>query len=53
MEQPSQVILDAFGARYTHTDLNHGKFIDKASHDPGLKEVYRDDNTVIFEVVIP
>ncbi len=53
VEQPSQVILDAFGARYIHTDLNHGKFIDKASRDPGLKEVYRDNNAAIFEVVIP
>lgn len=53
VERPSQSILDAFGARYIHTDLNHGKFIKKASEDPGLKEVYRDDNAVIYEVVLP
>lgn len=53
VERPSQLILDAFGARYIHTDLNHGKFIDRASEDPGLKEVYRDDNAVIYEVVLP
>ena len=53
VEQPSRLILDTFGARYIHTDLHHGHFIDKASDDPGLKEVYRDDNAVVFEVVLP
>jgi hypothetical protein len=53
VKQPSQVILDSFGARYVHTDLKHSNFIDVASDDPGLKEVYRDDDAVIFEVVLP
>ena len=51
VENPSQVISATFGSRYIHTDLNHGNFLQVASEDPGLKEVYRDDQAVIFEVV--
>ncbi len=53
MEQPSQTILDVFGARHIHTDLNHGDFLDQAANDPGLREVYRDTDSVIFEVILP
>jgi hypothetical protein len=48
---PSQIIATTFGSRYIHTDLNHGDFLQVAAEDPGLKEVYRDDQAVIFEVV--
>jgi hypothetical protein len=34
-----------------HTDLNHRDFLQAAAEDPGLKEVYRDDQAVIFEVL--
>jgi hypothetical protein len=53
VEQPSQVILSRFGAHYIHTDLSHTEFIRQAAHDPGLKEVYRDNQAVIFEVIGP
>ena len=53
MARPSQTILDVFGARYIHTDLKHGDFLDQAANDPGLREVYRDTDSVIFEVVLP
>jgi hypothetical protein len=48
---PSQIIATTFGSRYIHTDLKHGDFLQVAAEDPGLKEVYRDDQAVIFEVV--
>ena len=49
--QPSQFIANQFHARYVHTDLKHGKFLSNAEQDPGLREVYRDDQNVVFEVV--
>jgi hypothetical protein len=48
---PSQVIATTFDSRYIHTDLNHEGFLQVAAEDPGLKEVYRDDQAVIFEVI--
>lgn len=50
VENPSKIIAGTFGAQYVHTDLNHGSFIRVAARDPGLKEVYRDDQAVIYEV---
>jgi hypothetical protein len=50
VENPSQIIATTFEARYIHTDLNHGNFLKVAAEDSGLKEVYRDDQAVIFEV---
>jgi hypothetical protein len=50
-EEPSQLIAETFDARYIHTDLNHTGFLRVAEQDPGLKEVYRDGQAVIFEVV--
>jgi len=51
VKQPSQFIANQFHARYVHSDLKHGNFIRRAEKDPGLREVYRDDQAVIFEVV--
>ena len=51
VKEPSQVIATTFHSRYVHTDLNHKDFLQVAAKDPGLKEVYRDDQAVIFEVV--
>ena len=48
---PSQVIATTFGSQYVHTDLNHRDFLDVAARDPGLEEVYRDDQAVIFKVI--
>lgn len=50
---PSQIIATTFGARYVHTDLDHQDFLDTAARDPGLREVYRDGQAVIFEVIAP
>ena len=51
VENPSRIIATTFDSRYIHTDLNHGDFLRVAAQDPGLKEVYRDDQAVIFEIV--
>jgi len=51
VEDPSQIIATTFGSHYVHTDLNHGDFLQVAAEDHGLKEVYRDDQAVIFEVL--
>jgi hypothetical protein len=51
VENPSQIIADTFASHYVHTDLNHGDFLRLAADDPGLTEVYRDDQAVVFEVV--
>ena len=51
VENPSHAIATTFGSDYVHTDLNHRDFLQVAAEDPGLKEVYRDDQAVIFEVV--
>jgi len=49
--QPSQFITNHFHSHYVHSDLKHGKFLRQAEKDPGLHEIYRDDQAVLFEVV--
>lgn len=51
VENPSHTIATTFGSRFVHTDLKHEDFLQIAAEDPGLKEVYRDDQAVLFEVV--
>jgi hypothetical protein len=48
---PSLLIAQKFGSAYVHTDLNHGAFLRVAGGDPGLVEVYRDDQSVLFKVI--
>jgi len=52
IDNPSQWIASKFGSRYVHTDLNHKAFLAVAGKDSSLKEVYRDNQAVIFEVVV-
>ncbi len=51
VKNPSEIIATTFDSRYIHTDLNHRDFLNVAADDPGLKEVYRDDQAVVFEVI--
>ncbi|MBK7453476.1 MAG: hypothetical protein IPJ46_07090 [Anaerolineales bacterium] len=53
VEGSSKIVASDFGAGYVHTDLNHEDFLDQAAQDSGYKEVYRDDQAVIFEVITP
>ena len=52
VKNPSQTILDRFGSRYILSDLQHPAFMQTAEKDPGLKEVYRDSQAVIYEIVL-
>jgi hypothetical protein len=51
VENPSQLIATTFEADYVHTDLKHTDFLRAARKDPGLQEVYRGEDAVIFEVL--
>jgi hypothetical protein len=53
VESMSEAIAKEFGSRFVVTDLDHGAFLAKAAADPGLKEVYRDNQAVVFEVAPP
>lgn len=48
--QPSAAIRERFGCSYVITDLDHQEFLAQASQDPGLEEVYRDNQAVVFRV---
>jgi hypothetical protein len=49
---PSQGIHDWFKSSYVVTDLLHNDFLRQASDDPGLREVYRDEDSVVFQIVL-
>jgi hypothetical protein len=51
IERPSRYISTTFESTYIHTDLHHTNFLRVAADDPGLKEVYRDHQAVIFQVI--
>lgn len=53
VDNPSKIISSRFGSQYIHSDLKHKNFIRVAEKDPGLTEVYRDDQAVIFAVTPP
>lgn len=48
--QPGAAIRDEFGAAYVFSDLKHDNFMDEATDDPLLQEVYRDEYAVIYRV---
>jgi hypothetical protein len=50
VELPSESIEQDFGARFILTDLNHQNFLEKAAEDPGMLEVYRDSQAVVFQI---
>lgn len=51
VSNPSGEISERFAARYILTDLQHKDFIDEAEDDPGLKQVYRDGQAIIYRVL--
>ena len=53
VNNPSKIIAGRFESQYIHTDLKHKYFIKVAQNDPGLIEVYRDDQAMIFKVISP
>jgi hypothetical protein len=38
-----------FGACYVVSDLNHNNFINRAKQDPKFNQVYKDDNSVVYQ----
>jgi hypothetical protein len=50
VDKPGEVIGDQFGAQYVFSDLGHEAFLRRAADDPLLREIYRDDQAVIFAV---
>lgn len=50
VELPSSEIVGRFGAKYVFSDLNHKAFIKAADADPGLEELYRDHEAVIYQI---
>jgi hypothetical protein len=50
VERPSQLIREQFGGEYVFSDLNHEAFLEVAAEDPGLAEVYRTEDAVVFAV---
>lgn len=53
VDNPSELIRSKFGARYVVSDLNHADFIERAENDPNMQEVYRDKQSILFEVLEP
>ncbi len=50
VERPSRIIHEQFGGQYVFSDLNHEAFLEVATEDPGLEEVYRTGDAVVFVV---
>ena len=49
----SYVVATTFEANYIVSDLYHRDFLDVAKGDPYLIEVYRDERSVVFKIVLP
>jgi len=52
VDNPSKIIANRFGSQYVHTDLKHELFIASVENDPGIQEVYRDEDSILYEVRI-
>jgi hypothetical protein len=51
VENPSMAIEERFGAQFVLTDLKHKRFLQQADDDPGLIEVFRDDQSIVYKVI--
>jgi hypothetical protein len=45
------LIYERFAAEYILTDLAHDDFINQAELDQSLKEVYQDEEAIIYRVI--
>lgn len=52
IENPSAMIAGNFGSDYVLSDLKHKNILKVAAKDPGLIEVFRSEDSVVFQVVI-
>jgi len=53
IDNPSALIAGNFGSQYVLSDLKHKNFLKVAADDPGLVEVYRSEDSVVFQVNAP
>jgi hypothetical protein len=53
VEHPSTTIQKEFGAEYIMSDLRHKAFLERAAEDPGMMEVYRDEDSVLYQTISP
>jgi hypothetical protein len=49
-DQLAEQIYRDFAAEYVLTDLDHRSFINQARETPGLVQVYRDEDAIVFRV---
>lgn len=49
----SYVVATTFNSRYIVSDVYHDDFLASAETDPYLVEVYRDERSVVYEIVMP
>ncbi len=50
VERPSSAIRDEFDSGFVFSDLAHDAFLRHAAADPGMVEVFRSKNAVVFRV---
>ena len=46
----SEAIVKHFGAHYVVSDLKHKAFLQRAESDGQMREVYRDSNSIVFQI---
>ena len=51
VERPSVLIRETFGAGYVVSDLHHDAFAQQAENDPHLQLMYRDETSLIWQVI--
>ena len=49
--QPADAIRQRFNAAFVVSDLRHTAFLQQARADPRFKEVYRDQLSVVLQIV--
>jgi hypothetical protein len=50
VENPSVAIRSRFAAQSVFSDTKHKAFLERAAGDPGLVELYRSEDAVVFAV---
>jgi len=51
IDNPSVIIQEEFGCNFIHTDLFHNNFSKIANKDPKIKEVFRTEDSIIYQIV--
>ncbi len=51
VKEIAKAVGNEFGSDFILTDLQHDAFISKASQDPGLAEIYRDEYAIVYQLI--